>query len=37
MPRTTIIVEPGSPERPLVNAWLQHWRGRLAFVSDDEG
>lgn len=37
MPRATICVDAGTPEQVAVNAWLDRWRGRLLFVSHNEG
>jgi hypothetical protein len=37
MQRAEIIVDAGSPEQAAVEAWLERWRSRLPFVSDNEG
>ena len=37
MLRATICVDVGVPEQAAVDAWLERWRSRLPFVSDNEG
>jgi hypothetical protein len=37
MPRATICVDSGTPEQVVVDAWLERWRKRAVFVSDNEG
>jgi hypothetical protein len=37
MPRATICVDVEVPEQAAVDAWLERWRPRLPFVSDNEG
>jgi hypothetical protein len=37
MSKATICVDVGTPEQAAVDAWLERWRSRLPFVSENEG
>lgn len=37
MPKATICVDAGAPEQAAVETWLNRWRTRLVFVSENEG
>jgi hypothetical protein len=37
MRKVTICVDVNTPERAEVDAWLDRWRDRVGFVSENEG
>jgi hypothetical protein len=37
MPKATIIADANTPEREIVDDWLNRWRASLPFVSRNEG